>query len=104
VQLATGARLQFVPDAVVRIAWRATLPGLYRQGRHYGRGEAYLHKKYRGEGMPASPPREALGEWKALVLRFPRLRTKAQFGNWFRRAGRKVGRLQGSLRHRVPYL
>jgi glycosyltransferase involved in cell wall biosynthesis len=104
VQLATGVTLHFVPDAVVRIAWRATLPGLYRQGRHYGRGEVYLHKKYRGEGMPAADVREALGEWKALAMRLPRLRSKAQFGNWLRRTGRKFGRLQGSLRHRVTYL
>jgi glycosyltransferase involved in cell wall biosynthesis len=102
VQLA-GASLHFVPDAVARIAWRGTLRGLYRQGRHYGRGEAYLYRKYRGEGMPAATTRAALGEWKTLFVRLPRLRTKAQAGNWLRRTGRKVGRMQGSLRHRVGF-
>jgi GT2 family glycosyltransferase len=99
-----GTSLHFVPDAVARIAWRGSLRDLYRQGRHYGRGEAYLYKKYRDKGMPAPTRREALDEWKTLVRRLPRLRTKGQFGNWLRRTGRKVGRLQGSIRHRAPYL
>jgi glycosyltransferase involved in cell wall biosynthesis len=103
VQLA-GASLHFVPDAVARIAWRGTLRSLYRQGRHYGRGEAYLYKKYAPEGMPAAPARDALADWVTLARRLPRLRTKAQLGNWLRRTGRKVGRLQGSIRHRVMFL
>jgi glycosyltransferase involved in cell wall biosynthesis len=104
VQLATGVRLQFVPDAWVRIAWRGSLKSLYRQGRHYGRGEVYLYRKYRDRGFPEPSVRDALDEWKTLVRRAPRLRNKAQLGNWLRRAGRKVGRFQGSVRHRVTYL
>jgi glycosyltransferase involved in cell wall biosynthesis len=103
VQLATGVTLVFVPDATVRIAWRATLKGLYRQGRHYGRGEVYLYKKYRDRGFPQPSVRDALGEWRTLARRAPKLRGRAQFGNWLRRTGRKVGRFQGSLRHRVAF-
>jgi glycosyltransferase involved in cell wall biosynthesis len=99
-----GASLHFVPDAVVRISWRASLPGLYRQGRHYGRGETYLYKKYREVGMPAQSLGAAVGDWRALARRLPRVRTKADLGSWLRRAGRCVGRVQGSVRHRVMFL
>jgi glycosyltransferase involved in cell wall biosynthesis len=101
---ATGASLHFVPDAVARIAWRASLVGLYRQGRHYGRGEVYLYTKYRDAGMPAQSIGAAVGDWRSLARRLPRVRTKAELGGWLRRAGRSVGRAQGSLRHRVRYL
>jgi glycosyltransferase involved in cell wall biosynthesis len=99
-----GALLHFVPDAVARIAWRASLVGLYRQGRHYGRGEVYLYKKYRDAGMPAQSIGAAVGDWRALARRLPRIRTRAELGSWLRRAGRSVGRVQGSLRHRVRFL
>ena len=75
VQLA-GAELHFVPDAIVRIAWRRHLRELYRQGRHYGRGEPYLYRKYRHAGMPRSSLRTGLVEWRLLLRRLRRVRGK----------------------------
>jgi hypothetical protein len=99
-----GAPLHFVPDARVSIRWRATFGSLYRQGRSYGRGEPFLYRKYRGEGMEPAGWRQGVNDWKTLVRRAPKLRTRAQVGNWVRRAGRKVGRVEGSVRARVTYL
>jgi glycosyltransferase involved in cell wall biosynthesis len=99
-----GASLHFVDDAVVAIRWRDSVLDLYRQGRNYGRGEPCLYQRYRSAGMPASGWKRGLDEWRTLLRRLPKLRTRAQFGNWARRTGRKVGRLEGSLRSRVIYL
>jgi glycosyltransferase involved in cell wall biosynthesis len=99
-----GASLHFVDDAVVAIRWRDSVADLYRQGRNYGRGEPCLYARYRAAGMPASGWKHGLDEWRTLLRRLPKLRTRAQFGNWARRVGRKVGRLEGSLRSRVVYL
>jgi glycosyltransferase involved in cell wall biosynthesis len=103
VQLA-GVGLHPAPGAMVHIAYRATLPGQYRQGRHYGRGEAFLYRKFRAAGMPGPTWKQALGSWYQLGWRLLRVRTKGDLGNWLRGAGRMVGRLQGSLHHRVLYL
>ena len=103
VQLA-GSELHFVPGATVRIAWRRQLRQLYRQGRHYGRGEPYLYRKYRHAGMPASSLWTGLGEWRLLLRRLRRVRGKGDAARWVRTLGRRVGRVQGSIRHRVVYL
>ncbi|MCU1428503.1 MAG: glycosyl transferase family 2 [Actinomycetia bacterium] len=99
-----GAQLHFVPEASVAIRWRASLRDLYRQGRNYGRGEPYLFMKYRGDGMASPGLKAGLDEWWALLQRLPRLRTRAQFANWLRRAARKFGRLEACVRFRVVYL
>ena len=54
--------------------------------------------------MPAQSLGAAVGDWRALARRLPRVRTKADLGSWLRRAGRCVGRVQGSVRHRVMFL
>jgi GT2 family glycosyltransferase len=100
----TGIPLEFVPDATVRVQYRATLPGMYRQGRHYGRGEAYLHWKYRDAGMPGTTIRQGVDQWRRLLRRLTRVRTRAELARWLRSAGNRVGRLQGSIRHRVVFL
>jgi glycosyltransferase involved in cell wall biosynthesis len=99
-----GASLTFVPGAVVQIRWRASLPSQFRQGRSYGRGEPHLYGKYRDAGMVGVPVKRALYEWNVLLRRVPKLRSRAQAGNWARRVGRKVGRVEGSARSRVLYL
>jgi glycosyltransferase involved in cell wall biosynthesis len=103
VQLA-GSPLEFVPEAVLRVGFRSSLSGMYRQGRHYGRGEAFLYSKFRRLGMPRSPVKRAMWRWWTLARRLPRLRTRRDLGNWLRRAGESVGRLQGSVRHMVLFL
>jgi glycosyltransferase involved in cell wall biosynthesis len=103
VQLA-GHPLESAPDAVLRVAFRTTLRQMYRQGRHYGHGEVLLYGKYRRLGMPRSSPKQAVWRWWTLLRRAPRLRSRGEVGNWLRRAGESMGRLEGSIRHRVLYL
>lgn len=99
----SGAELHFVPEATARIAWRSRLVDLYRQGRFYGRGEAYLYRRYRREGMPGRRMRDGLAEWIELFRRIPRSTRRDEWGRWLRSYGRRVGRLEGSIRHRVVY-
>lgn len=47
VQLA-GYPLAFVPEVVVHVRLRATLRGMYRQGRNYGASQAALERRYAG--------------------------------------------------------
>jgi hypothetical protein len=47
VQLA-GNPLVFVPDMMIHVRLRATLRGMYRQGRNYGASQAMLERKYAG--------------------------------------------------------
>jgi glycosyltransferase involved in cell wall biosynthesis len=103
VQLA-GVELHPAPGATVHIAYRATLRSQYRQGRHYGRGEVFLYRKFRAAGMPGPTWKQTLWRWYQLARRLVRVRTKADLGKWLRDAGRSMGRLQGSAHHRVMYL
>jgi GT2 family glycosyltransferase len=98
-----GYRIEFVPSAVVHYRSRTSLLAMFRQHRNFGRARALLYHDYRSEGMPPRPSKLALGEWWFIARAIPRLRSRAEAARWFRRLGRCVGRLQGSLRYRVWY-
>lgn len=53
VQLATGERMQFVPDAVLHYRLRTGLGAVLRQGRGHGRAEVALRRRYRSLGVAA---------------------------------------------------
>jgi glycosyltransferase involved in cell wall biosynthesis len=104
VQLA-GTPLHFVPDAVVRIAWRESHRTQFKQGRAYGRGEVYLYDKYRAHGMPRPDWADARKRWKRIIRQARSARRDdAARGRWLRDLGRLVGRVQGSIVERVVYL
>jgi len=103
VQLA-GTPLHLVPEATVRYRFRQSLPRIYEQARLSGRGDALLYRRYRACGMPARSIGDGLRDWRRLIWRLPRIRGKGNWARWVRRLGQCVGRLEGSLRHRVVYL
>jgi GT2 family glycosyltransferase len=41
-----GAKFHFVPDAVMRVRYRETLSGIYRQKRNYAEYNVFLSKRY----------------------------------------------------------
>jgi cellulose synthase/poly-beta-1,6-N-acetylglucosamine synthase-like glycosyltransferase len=45
-QIASGARIVFRPDAVIRHRHRRTLRALWRHGRQHGRGVAFMKSVY----------------------------------------------------------
>jgi hypothetical protein len=74
---------------------------MYRQHRNFGRASALLYRTYRDRGMPRRSTATALSEWGTVVKAPLRMRSRAQAARWSRRAGRCVGRLEGSVRERV---
>lgn len=100
-----GEQLFVSPDAVVSYRLRDDLRGIFRQQRAYACGNVQLYVKYRDAGMRKPSQLRALRTW---LLLLPRLvlswRTQRARAQWAQRAGWKVGRLQGSIRHRVVAL
>jgi GT2 family glycosyltransferase len=99
-----GYEIGFVPDAVVRYRSRPTLREMYRQHRNYARTWPLLYKEYRHAGMPRRLAGDALADWATIIRSAPRVRTRNEAARWVRRAGRSVGRLEGSIRHCIWYL
>jgi glycosyltransferase involved in cell wall biosynthesis len=98
-----GYSIRFVEDAVLGYRSRATIRAMYRQHRDYARSWPYLYRQFRGAGMPRRSLRMAAAEWRLLARAIPKLRTRNELARWARRAGRSVGRVEGSVRHRAWY-
>jgi cellulose synthase/poly-beta-1,6-N-acetylglucosamine synthase-like glycosyltransferase len=99
-----GFAPRFVPDAVVRYRYRQDVAAVFRQERRYGRGEVALYLKHRTDGLPPRPLRRAVRSWLELALALPRAGTRAGRARIATTAGAAMGRLEGSIRHRVLYL
>jgi GT2 family glycosyltransferase len=100
-----GFRLGYAPQAVVRYRHRDSGRELFRQFRNYGRAEPLLYQRYRSQGMPPSPIAPTVRRWLRLALDAPALLgSPVRRGAWLADVGFTVGRIEGSLRHRVPYL
>jgi GT2 family glycosyltransferase len=99
-QLAS-VELHFVADALIHLRYRDTLCGLFRQARSYAEYNVALYKKYRPLGMPPISVASGLAPWLDLVRRLPQLRTQERRAAWLWRFAWCLGRLQGSIRHRV---
>jgi len=96
-----GHRLVFAPDAVVHVRLRGSLADIYRQMRAYGEASVALHHQFARDGMPPPDWRRGLGGWLLSVPRLLAVRDRAALGAWVVRLGWRVGRLRGSLGHRM---
>ncbi len=96
-----GVELHFVPDAVVHVRYRDTFGGVYRQARSYGAYNVLLYKRYRDRGMSAINWRRGLAGWIDVLKGTVFLYRPSARLPWARRLGWSVGRLVGSLKHRV---
>jgi glycosyltransferase involved in cell wall biosynthesis len=97
----SGTPLHFVPDAVLRYRYRDDVRGLYRQTRVQGRDLPLLYKRFRTVGMRR---RIAFKAWLDLVHGLLRARSRADLAPLAVQLGFRVGRLEGSMRHRVLFL
>lgn len=97
----TGTELRFVPDAVVHVRYRDTLGGIYRQARGYAEYNVLLYKKYRPLGMPQISWETGVRAWVRLLQRPPRICSKESLARWMWQFGWCMGRLRGSIKHRV---
>jgi glycosyltransferase involved in cell wall biosynthesis len=100
VQLA-GIPLHYVPDALYRIRYRDRLPDLFRQGLAGSSCAPLLYKRYRSAGMQRRTVDGMLRSWARLAVDLSKARTRAELAPLAVRLGREIGRVTGSIRHRV---
>lgn len=104
VQLA-GLRLVQVPAAFVHYREPATAGAVLRRWYRYGAAQPRLYRRYAAAGLPRDPPRRVLAAWARLVLHAYHLGGGGPARRrWCRDAGRRAGRLTGSVRARTRYL
>jgi glycosyltransferase involved in cell wall biosynthesis len=96
-----GAVLNLVSTAVYRVRFRGTLLGLFRQGFAGSSYAPLLYKRYRDLGMQRRTLGEVMRSWARLAVGLLRARTKADAASLAIQLGRQLGRVRGSLRHRV---
>ena len=103
IQLA-GAPLHFVPEAVLHIRHRDTLLGSYRQARRWAEYNVLLYKKYRPLGMPVLSWKDNVRPWVRFFRLLPQVRDQGGRARVTRQLGSRIGRLVGSVKHRVVAL
>ena len=101
-----GYRLVSVPDAFVYYRIDAAPSRVFRKWMHYGTDQPALHARFAASGMPHQAPYRALARWAVLVLTSYRLATGPgdRRERWLQEAGRRVGRVIGSIRYRTLFL
>jgi glycosyltransferase involved in cell wall biosynthesis len=97
----TGAKLHFVPDAVLHLRYQDTSSNIYRQARTWGEYNVLLYKKYRPLGMPKLSWKEGVAAWIFLLRTIPQTRSRTGLAEWLWQFAWRLGRLEGSLKHRV---
>lgn len=98
-----GATLQFVPEAVLRVRFRSTLKGIYRQRQAYAEHNVLLSKRYRAYGVPHSRPWFGyFKRWDSLLRSVKQLRHAPGRANWVGKLGWVVGLTKGVIKYRVP--
>ncbi|HRV93087.1 MAG TPA: glycosyltransferase [Anaerolineae bacterium] len=100
IQLA-GTELHFVPNALVHYRLRSSMSGILRQARQWGEYNVVLYKKYRSLGMPALTWRDGLSAWYILLRQMLNLRYRGQIVRWLWELHWRIGRIRGSIKHRV---
>ena len=98
-----GAHLQFVPELRVAARWKSGMWATLRQYFRYGYGDALLYRRYRRDGARRDALLTLARAYGGIVLRLPLLFGHRQRNRWAHQAGRRAGRLAGSVRYRVLY-
>jgi len=96
-----GTPLHLVPDAMYRVRHRGTLRDLFRQSLAEASCAPLLYQRYRTAGMQRRAAPQVLRSWARLLIKLTRARTKTELAPLVVQLGRELGRLNGSLRHRV---
>jgi len=99
-----GSEVQFVPGAAVHYRLRPSVSALWAQARAYGASAPAIAQRLARSGGPTPPRFRGLKNWLWLVRNVPTLRSGAGRVRWIVVAGTCVGRLIGSVQHRVVLL
>ncbi|MGH9084631.1 MAG: glycosyltransferase [Acidimicrobiales bacterium] len=100
----SGHRLTYLPGAVVHYRNRSRLGDLFRQAITYGAAGPLTVRRLVEHGAPRPSRTSGLRSWLWLVRNLPLLRSRAGRARWIVVAGRAVGRLIGTARHRTVFL
>ncbi|MCI0551741.1 MAG: glycosyltransferase, partial [Anaerolineae bacterium] len=98
-----GYQIEFSSEAVVRYRQRSSYGHMFRQHRNFGEAHVLLYRDFRIHGMTRRSLRKAISEWLLLLISFVRLRTADEQARWFRRLGKCVGHITGSIKYHVFY-
>jgi GT2 family glycosyltransferase len=102
-QLMAGAEIHFVPEAIMRVRYRTSLRGTYRQAVNYAEYNVFLSRRYRAHGDPRPNAwRTYFKGWKHLVYDMRRLGRGESRNAWVGKLGWMVGRTKGIVKYRVP--
>lgn len=96
-----GVKLHFVPEAVLHVRLRSSLSAMCRQSRRWAEYNVLLYKIYRARGMPPIPWHIGPRIWLHLLRRCPALFSETARPEWLWEVNWALGRLIGSLKHRV---
>jgi GT2 family glycosyltransferase len=100
-----GVELNFVPDAVLHVRCRSTLAKMWKQAMVWGEYNVLIYKRYLPFGMPRLTLREMTDGWASLFQYAWRhrysLREKGPLAGLLWHLGWRVGRVRGSVKHRV---
>ena len=96
-----GTELHFVPEAVLHIRYRDNIRSIYRQARNFGEYNVILYKRYRPLGMPKLSWKQGVLGWVGVVRQLAYVRDRVGLGAWMWQFAWRVGRVRGSVKHRV---
>lgn len=100
-----GIGVHYVDDAVLHVRMRETARAVFRSALRGGLAEPGLYRRHGRHGMPRAGWDEVRREWRWLVRRVPAvIRGEADRQQWAHWAGKRVGRVVGSLRNRTQFL
>ena len=98
-----GWRLHFESGAVIHYRNRSKFKSIYRQSRSWAEYNVLLYKRHRPTGMRIMRPwSRYLSDVRKLLQRLPRIRRVEGRAAWIWLLGQQVGRIQGSIKYRVP--
>ena len=102
-----GFDVAYVDASVVNYRLRPGMKPLFQQQMLWASGRAQLYKEFHAAGLVQRRSAAAvLKTWAWLTVHLPDARSKdpAKRGRWVRSAADSVGRVRGSILHRVVYL
>jgi glycosyltransferase involved in cell wall biosynthesis len=103
--LQLGVDPWFADEAVYHVRRREDAASTFRQARRYGRAMALLYARHaRHRKGQRNTAKEVAWAWLWIARHLPDRRDPDFAVRWSWRAGTRLGRFEGSLRHRVVYL
>jgi len=97
----TGKTLYFVSEAVMHIRLRDDLQSVFKQAKSYGEYNVLIYKRYRPLGMPKLSLKKGIKTWIQLLRRFREISEIHENPRLAWSWGWCLGRLKGSIQHRV---